>query len=325
MRNPALGWMLAIGLSMPLLASADKPYTEELAPEGNRSLLLRPAKDDPAGQLAYARMLQQDGEERAADKQFRALVRTWPTAPEAADAQYLHALYLEGRGKLEKAFDAYQLLVDNYPGRFPYEKVLERQFDLALKAQDHRRMAFFGLPGFASPEQAVPLLEALVRNGPRWDKAPEAHFLIGQIREQNEEYELAIVSYLETQLRYPRSPYAEDAYFARARCQVALSEQSPNDRDLENDAWYTLDNFNTAHPHSEHREEVAKMWELINNKRAERAFEIARYYDRTAKRPAAALSAYQTFARLHPYSEWTELAEERITALKQIVEPPRAD
>jgi outer membrane protein assembly factor BamD (BamD/ComL family) len=307
------------------VARAAKPYTEELAPEGNRGWLLRPAKDDPTAQLAHAEALLQDGSERAADRQFRALVRTWPTTPEAATAQYHHAAYLQRRGKREKAFEAYQFLVDNYPGRFPYETVLERQFAIAMEIKDHRRGAWFGLPGFSSPERALPMLEDIVRNGPRWERAPEAHFLMGSIREQNKEYDLAVVSYLETMLRYPRSPYAMEAAFARARCLVTMSERTPYDKDRAEEAWYALSVFITSYPDSEYVEEIRALYVQISDRRAERAFEVAQYYDKTADNPDAALTAYRNFLSTYPSSKWTESAQRRITTLEQIVEAHGAE
>lgn len=320
MRAPTPWLAAALWAALLPAAIAAKPYTEELAPEGNRGLFLRPRQDTPAEQLAHAEALLQEGRERAADRQFRALVRTWPSTPEAGAAQFQHAAYLQRRGKLEKAFESYQFLVENYPGRFPYETVLERQFEIALEIKDHRRGAFLGLPGFTSPERALPMLEDIVRNGPRWERAPEAHFLMGSIREQNKEYDLAVVSYLETLLRYPRSPYAMEAAFARARCLVTLADRNPYDKDRTEEAWYALSVFLTSYPESEYAEEARAMYAKITERRAERAYQIAEYYDKTADNPEAALTAYRTFVNSHPSSKWTESAQQRITTLQEIVE-----
>lgn len=315
---------LLSGLFPALGAGPSKIYTEDEASTRSRSLLLRPARDNAIDQLIYADELLEAGRIRKADRAYRALVRRWPQEPEASVALHKHADILRRRGKLKDAFDALQQLIDQYPGQFQYEDVLQTQFDLAIETMNKRRGKFLFIPGFRAPERALDLLDQIVKNGPRWKHAPEAQYLQGSIREQIAEYDLAVLDYTETLLRYPNSQFAEPAAFGRARTLVRLSDQSPNDTDAALEARYALTHFKSAFPDSAYSAEVQAYLRQIIDKLAKGAYDIAVYYDEVAHKPQSALSAYESFARRFPSSQWTETANQRIKELQPVVENERA-
>ena len=298
---------------------AAEPYTEERESGPRRHLLRRASQATPQEQLAYADGLKARGQFKKADRQYRWLVRSWPNAPEAAVAQLNHAVHLRKRKKFEKSFEALQHLVETYPGRFPFDEVLSMQFGIAKDLMERRRGQFLFFPGFRSPQQALPLLEKVVKNGPRWEHAAEAQYLMGQIREENREEEMAVLDYMDTMLRYPRSPYATKAALGRARGLVHLSNRSPYDRELAQEAWYALTMYRTSYLGSQDPGEVDEMTRTVYNRLARGAYDIALFYDLKAKRPKSALVAYESFVRSYPVSEWTEEANARIEDLSKVV------
>ena len=60
--------------------------------------------------------------------------------------------------------------------------------------------------------------------------------------------------------------------------------------------------------------------DTLMGRRARLAYEKALFYDKLAKKPAAALQAYRSFVRMFPRSEWTPLAQVRIDQLALEVE-----
>lgn len=303
--------------AFPGTASA-KPYTEEEDGSARFSLLLRPKRDQPHEQLAYADELRQAGRRNRADKAYRALIKAWPRSPEAATAQFRHAEILREEGRREKAFDALQILFDEYTGRFDYEKALQLQFDIALDVMNIKRGKFLFYDGFKAPDRAIDLLTAVVKNGPRAPSAPEAQYLVGAIYEGERQHDLAIEAYLQTMLRYPRTSYAEDAAFARSRSLRALSDGNPYDRELAEDAWHATSMFITTYPDSAFAEEASAQAAVLHKRLAQRAWEVAVFYENKAHRPKAALLAYQSLVRRFPSSPWTDEAKERIQALQSI-------
>lgn len=308
---------LALGVFDAL--AAEKPYTETSGRDG-WYLFRRPRKKKPADQLAYADKLLEQGKERRAMRHYLALTRFWPESPEAAVGQYKYARLMDHRGNMLDAFDEYQRLFDRYTGLFPYDEVLNRQFELAGQIMNRRKGRFLFFPGFAAPERAAPLYEKIVGNGPQWEKAPEAQYLMGQAYEQALEYEQAIACYMVTQQRYPDSPFAAKASFRTAYCFYLLAQESPNNKQVLDNAWAALMLFLNTHPMAEDVAVAREYSRTLLRQRARLAYNTAIYYDRVEKRPAAALIAYQTLVREFPQSDWTEPAKLRIEALSKQVE-----
>jgi outer membrane assembly lipoprotein YfiO len=320
MNRTVLAWGFLIGslaaMSCPAQAPAPLPPQPAEAAVGDVSLglFLRPAKDAPDEQFQHARTLQGFGKHKAADRQFRALVKKWPAAPEAAFALFEHGRYLEDRGRHERAFAVYQMLVDEYPGRFPYQDVLESQFRIAVHVMTRKKAPWlFG--GYKTPEEAIPYLKAVVQNGPTWERAPLAQFLIGKAYEESGNLSLAVPEYLAAELRYPDTPQAEEAAFRKAVCLVRLSEKSPNDTTLLTEASAAVGLFLKYYPESDHAVEARLHQDRLVDRHAEKAFRTAEFYDRVSRNREAALRSYRKVIERYPRSEWTLRAERRIVEL----------
>jgi outer membrane protein assembly factor BamD (BamD/ComL family) len=279
------------------------------------SIFTRTKTDSPSAELELARSLEDEGRDRAARRRYSAIVKYWPTAPEAAKAQYAKARILDELGKEKAAFDAYQELFDNYPASFPPEKVLERQFDIAVEVMNARKMRFlFG--GLSDPEAAVPLFEKIVANAPEWERAPNAQYLIGEAYGRAKRFELAVPEYQAVELRYAGHPLAAQAAFKKCQLLFKLSERHENDGRLRRKAYSELALFVAKYPESQFHEQALKMKQTQYEKEAAASFQIAEYYETTARRPEAALTEYRRLLREYPNSKWTDKAEERIKALE---------
>lgn len=275
----------------------------------------RPAKDTPGAQFAHARELLTSGKINPARRAFRSLTITWPGSAEAPLAQYAYARILDERDKKLAAFEAYQVLMTSYSGRFPnYDQILQRQFEIAKWEMTRKRSRFvFG--GFTAPERAIPLFESVIKNGPRSPLAAEAQYLIGEAYEGTFEYQLAVVAYSTTLHRYPFSPFAEKASFARARALNALSREFPNNLQAREEAWAAVMAFMRSYPDSGAMNEARAIRDQLLTRRAGAAFEIADYYDRIARRPQVALESYREFLQLYPQATQAGKAGQRIREL----------
>jgi len=315
----AAGALLLSLACVAVAGAAAPPYTEAQPPHGWHPFL-HAAKTNPKDQLAYARQLEQAGRVRAAIKQLRALVLTWPTTPEAATAQFSYARLLDDRRDWSAAFDEYTYLIEHYAGTFPYDEVLDRQFRIAKLMMNRRKARFLFFPGFAAPERAVPLFEKIIAHGPEWRKADEAQFLIGRAYELNKQYELAVVADTAVQVHYPHSPYAELAAFGRAVCLDRLSRETPHDEAALEEAWSAAAQFVQLYPKSGQLAAALKLRDELYHRRAQIAFSRADFYDRIARQPKSALIEYRDFIRLYPQSEWAARARQRVEALSRLKE-----
>ena len=316
-----------IGLSVSLLAlviataaPAAVPYEETASRRHWYNSFIRPAKDNPRDQFTYAESLRTAGQLRAAGKQYRLLTVFWPESPEAPKAQLAYARTLDTRREWQDASEEYSFLIEHYPGTFPYNDILQRQFEIAETLMNTPKGKFLFFPGFTSPERAVPLFEKILEHGPEWEKAPEVQFLIGLANELSRQYELAVPAYLTTQVRYSDSPFAEKAAYHRALCLEHLSREEPNNEAALDEAWSAVHQFVTRYPSADQTSDMLKMRDDLLRKRASLAFDRAHYYDTIAHQPKAALIEYRDFVHLFPQSDWTAQAQQRIETLAHLVE-----
>ncbi len=296
-----------------------KPY-EETEKKHSWFSFNRPERNNARNQLIWARQLQSRNELRRASRAYRALVTTWPGSPEAPLAQWGLAQTLDARGKLEDAFDEYNNLATRFTGGYPYDSIVQRQFEIARTIMDKRRGRLLIFGGFKAPERAVPMFEKVIQNAPRAPFASEAQYLIGHAYELSEQLELAVVAYMTTTHRYPTSPWAEQASFGRARSLIRLSEESPNDEEALDQAWAAIVVYLNSFPTSKDAELARAYRDNLLRRRAKNAYDKAVFYDRIAKRPESARQAYDNFVRQFPDSEWSSIARTRMQELSPSVE-----
>jgi outer membrane protein assembly factor BamD (BamD/ComL family) len=324
MRKTAQVMILAL---VPLLATGCRmlhgtgPYRETTGKRGWHHPFLHAEQKTPERELAYADQLMQVGRTKKAMKQYLALTIFWPESAEAGKAQLQYAKYWDGKQKWNRAFDEYQRLFDKYIGTFAYDEVLQRQFDIATYLMNTKKGRWMFFPGFTAPERAIPLFEKILGNGPQWEKAPEVQYLMGRAYELSMQYEEAIQAYMTTHQRYPQSAFADKAAFGAADCFYRLAQESPNNEQTLEGAWAAMTLFLNAYPNSDRVTLATEYRKTLYRQRAKLAFEKANYYDLIAKKPRAALLAYQSLVKEFPQSNWTELAQIRIDALSKQVGP----
>ncbi|OGV71641.1 MAG: hypothetical protein A2269_08870 [Lentisphaerae bacterium RIFOXYA12_FULL_60_10] len=283
--------------------------------------LRRPSCTTPADQLLYAGRLETEGRLRRARRAYDDLVREWHAAPEASEAQFKLAGVLEQSRKWQAAFDEYQYLLDQFTAGYPHEAVLERQFRIAHAVMTDRHFKLLGMPGFTTPEAALPLFEKIVKNAPTSATAAEAQYLIGDIHDQRDDLEDAIDAFLHLRNRYPDSSYVAEADFRRALCLYRLFLKRPREEETCREALSNLSLFIRDYPAHPRVREAQQRLDELKESLAGMYYERAQFYERGAHRkPGAALIAYQDFIRNFPGSPLALDAARRINELKPVVE-----
>jgi outer membrane protein assembly factor BamD (BamD/ComL family) len=275
----------------------------------------RPKARTPEEQLAWANDLLATGHKRAAARQYYALVATWHESPQAPAAQLAYAKLIEERGNDLEAFDEFQYLIDRFAGLFPFEEALDHQFRIAntVMTQRHGRFLF---GGYTAPERALPLFEQIVKNGPQWKHTPQAQFHIGLIHEENKDHDKAIAAYETIQVSYPDSPEVEESRFRRARCLYTLVNAAPRHEPGYRDALSALSMFLQDYPKSDKAQTAGQYLDELKERLAAMYYERAVFYDTVARRPRSAVIAYADFIRNFPTSRLAAEAGDRMDALK---------
>ncbi|OGV66587.1 MAG: hypothetical protein A2283_05400 [Lentisphaerae bacterium RIFOXYA12_FULL_48_11] len=283
------------------------------------SFFHRPSKETAASQIEFADKLLAEGKQKAAMKQYSALVHKWHTSPEASKAQLAYARILYDRNDYRDAFDEFQYLIDNFSGQFSYEEALDKQFRIANYLMTARRMKFLFMPGFKIQEQALPLFEMIVKNAPNWKNSIEAQYNIGLISEDMGDYLEAIRAFDAVRYRYPDSDRAADASFRRAYCYYLMANESIRDEISCRQALSALAGFIADYPKYADLELALKYRDELDDRLANMYLERAEFYDKTGRKKAAVI-AYEDFVRKFPSSRLAGDISMRIETLKRELE-----
>jgi len=85
-------------------------------------------KETPQEQLAFALQAYEAGEYKEAIKEFQKLIKHYPRARQAPEAQFYISQCFENQGKLFTAFNKYQEVIDKYPFSERAPEIIEIQY-----------------------------------------------------------------------------------------------------------------------------------------------------------------------------------------------------
>jgi LPS-assembly protein len=280
-----VGFLAVFTLLTVTGCSTALPYQETRS--GNY-LYLNPFSYKPANpqeHLKYAESLRDKGHFKSAREQFEILVKRWPDSAEAASAQQAVAEIYFKKGKNKKAFAAYEdLIKEYYTGIKDYDAILDQQYTIAKNEMDRKRMKWlFG--GYRAPTRAIPFFESIIQNAPQWDRAPEMQYMIGKAYQKNNDDEMAIVAYSTVEYRYPDSPVAEKAGFAKLETLKNLVETKPYSVDIREQAQTSAELFPELYTNSQHIAEARVFSDELRNLSAQYNYEVGEFYERVPHPP----------------------------------------
>lgn len=292
---------------------------EERIPQKERSFWYILEEDTPAAQLKYAEKAEKNGSLGKARRGYEALVREWPTSPEAVRAQLRLAEVLEKEGSYADAFDEYQYLLVHYAGNCPYDEILDRQFRIANYLL-HNNTSMFGwaLSGLSSIRERF---ETIVRNAPRSSKAPEAMLIIGGIREEEDERKEAIQVYDGLLNRFPKSEQAGQAAFLSARCRHELAMRETDNEQRCREALAFTRALLQRRPNHPQKNQLVAWQKELENLLLEQNYRMAVFYDSRQRSLQASKIAYQRFLKEFGKSKYAPEVKRRLEALEHGAAP----
>jgi len=297
------------------------PAREEEGPRRKApSMLYRPACHTAGEQMAFAGELLAQARTGSAVRAYMAVVHQWHDSQEAPQAQLASANLLYESGRYRRAFDEFQYLVDFYPGLFPYDEAVDRQFRIANRIRTEKRGGFLFFPSYTAPERALPMLDQVLRNAPHGEHADEAQFLVGTIREGKREDEEAALAFETLRQRYPRSEFLAEAGFRAAMAHLRIARSVPRDERVCRSSLSILNAFLSEHPDHPGAAEIRAGADGLREKLAAMYYDRAIFYDRRGNKPRAAIIAYSDFLNNFPTSSRAQDVRARIAELEAELE-----
>ena len=280
-----------------------------------KSWFLHVARDTPAEQFAYAKELAENNDFKKACKMCDALVREWPASPEAPQAQLMYAMLLaKSLEDYDEAFEQLDYLLDFYPRDCAYAELVEYQYKLA-NLMVREKKTFLGM-SFTSTRILRQHYEMIVRRAPGAKYVPEAMLKIADLREQDQQYEEAVLVYAALMSRFPSSPEARVAAYLQAKARMwlvrRLAYNLPRCKDTASYLQMTLKRL-PDHPQAE---EMKTWLDELKAYMAEDAYVRAKFYDTRQRTSHAAAASYERFLEEYPDSAHAEEVSRRLDELR---------
>jgi outer membrane protein assembly factor BamD len=254
---------------------------------------------------------------KAADR----VIKVWPLSDYAPKAQYLTARCYEERKQDEKAFNAYQTLLDKYAKAADAKDVQRRQFVIAVRFLHGQWFKLWGyIPFFPSMDKTAGMFASIVRYGPYGEFGPPSQMNIGAAREKQKDYPLAVAAYELAADRYHDQPVAADASFKAALAQNKQARKADYDQSIAGLAIDSFTEFKALHPDDPRIAQADQIIGSLKTVGAQGSFRIAQYYEKHKQWAGAVIYYNEAFLK-DPTSKLADEARKRIETLSKRIVP----
>jgi len=275
-------------------------------------------KENARKQLEYAESFESKKDFNGALREYKKLIKHFPTSSEAATAKFKIGVCYEALNKHDKAFRTYQQLLEEYPSFADPQEVLRRQYAIAERYYEGERRPFplLKLKLFTARGAAIEYFSKIVEIAPYSDLAADAKLYAAELQRRKKQFDEAIESYQYIMEHYPRSSAAETALFELASCYYDKALRARYDERSISLANTNFKSYVEKYPDGKFVKEARDKLMSLDDKKAKGAFEVGRFYEKK-KAFQSALMYYTEVLQRHPLSAWAVKAEERIKSLEK--------
>jgi outer membrane protein assembly factor BamD len=251
------------------------------------------------------------------------VIQIWPLSDYTPKAQYLIARCYEERKQDEYAFNAYQTLLERYSKAADVKDVQHRQFVIALRYLHGQWFKLWGyIPFFPSMDKTADMFEKIVQFGPYGDFGPPSQMNIGEAREKEKDFPLAVKAYELASDRYSEQPQvAAEALYKAALAYNKQARKADYDQSVAGQAISAFTDFMALYPNDPRVTDSQKKITQLNSVEAEGNFRVAQYYEKQ-KQWAGALVYYNEVSTKNPGSPLARQALQRIEILAKRTRTP---
>jgi outer membrane assembly lipoprotein YfiO len=290
------GMLLGVG-------AAEAPAAEYVWKDGKWVPAAKPAEGTVEGELAIIRAQIARHDRKKALAAVDRFLATYRDDPACEEAMLLAGQAELDAGRYHQAYERFEEMLDRYPnGRF-LERALSREMDVAnafLAGKKRIVGKVFRLP---ARDEGLDILRRIAEHAPGSLVAESAMLRIGEYHYERGEYAESAEAYDEFLQLFPRSGRVPHAMLQGARAMFASFKGVAYDETplIEAEQRYKviLDQYPAAGRKAKAQQVLGQIAEL----RAQRAFETAKFYERT-QRPQAAKFYYQQVVDQYPASAW---------------------
>lgn len=293
-------------------------------------------------QIQLARDADQLGNFRLARRSAKRVLREWAYSDYAAEAQFFLARSYDGQRNFHKAAKEYEKLLIRYPQTQHFDEALIRQYEIGKYLGGKGYFKLWGwvpLPNRMYPKDSVvEIYDRTIDQGPFNETGPKAQMEIGQTRENQKRYGLAVKAYELAADRYHYKPeYAADALYKAGQAYYKQVRRAEYDQSVADRAVKTFGVFLTLYESDPRAEEAKSIIISILTEQVRGNYQIAKFYE--ARRKWSAASSYYNAAIIkeaakNEYydtvdqgveSEYAKLAREELGRLSEMLSARRSE
>ncbi|MDD5085056.1 MAG: outer membrane protein assembly factor BamD [Candidatus Omnitrophica bacterium] len=273
-------------------------------------------EDTAEEQYQYALTFVKDGNYDKATDELKNLIKKYPGARVAPEAQYKLGIVYEEKRDYYAAFQAYQKVIENYPQSDRINEVIERQFKIGNLYLSGRRDKVLGVAMMPALPRAAEIFKQISESAPFSGYGEKSLFNLAVAYKKQGLYEEAMTTLQKFIDNYPDSTLINDAKYQMAETTFERSQKVDRDQRALDDAQQRFEDFLKEYPDTTVTDKAKKLKLEIDEKNAEKNFKIGQYYEKDGYLDSA-LIYYQDVAENYPNTSWGKLAQERIGAVKE--------
>jgi outer membrane assembly lipoprotein YfiO len=276
-------------------------------------------KDTPREQYDYAMQFYLAKDYTKAISEFKKLLKAYPQAELAPDAQYYIGRSYEERREHYAAFLAYQKVIDVYPRSELTEEILERQYKIGNLYYSGEKEKLFGVAIISAIDKALEIFEKVVANSPYGKYADLAQYKIGECYKKNGQFKEAAEAFGKLASNYPKSLLYEQAKYEVAYCTYKMSLKPNYDQEPTEEAIKEFEEFVKTKETGETIEDAQAALVRLQEKKAESLYNTAHFYEKS-RHYESAIVYYKEIIDSYPRTSWAKKAFNKVTELEKRIE-----
>ena len=272
-----------------------------------------PEPGTPAGDLEIAKAALARGEVEAARAMLAAWMTQYPDSPLRPQALFAQADVELQAGEYLEAHRLYEALLDEYPGGELFDPAIKREIVIAEVFLAGKKRKLWKIFRVSAYDEAIDILDRIINErAPRTELVEQALKIKADYHFRQGDFEQAEREYARLAQEFPTGRYHPMALLLSAQAALASFPGTRFDDAALVEAEERFGDLKRRYPEMAEREGVDQILAGIRERRAQKQYEIARFYQRTGH-PAAAGYHYRLILRSWPDTTWGAQAEALLT------------
>ena len=291
--------IIFLGL-FPSLCPADWIWTPETGKFINPKWEVKPTPED---QLEYAQSFKDQGNCKKAIAEFKKLIKAYPRAKEAPEAEFFIGQCLEDMTKPYEAYQAYQLVIDKYPFSERAAQIVGLEYNIANHLLENKGRSQWAQVVVGSDDRVIDIFRTIIKDAPYGKYAAISQYKIGLYLKEKGMYQEARDEFEKTMNDYPNSEWAQASKFQIAMADTSRASDAQHEQKVGGIAMEEFNEFVKSHPDSQLAPQAKAQMIRLKTKEAENNFVIAKFYQKQKNFKAARIY-YKEVATNYADTSW---------------------